>query len=559
MKKENKSMTTQTPAEVELQGLATISDKVKESLVTIKQSELRYLVDAYYQSQDDRITKDGQVRAINQGFDGEGYEPPLALTWVARNRRNEEEQIKKMLDIYTDNHPVGKWAKDTIGIGPVLSAALIAYMDIDKCKHAGQFLSYAGQNDQNVPWLGADKASDIIKAAKAIHEMEMNLAVDAMKKTLEEGFGLKWTEFKNDTKALLQAFDKNKCTDLASIFFNEYIDSKGLINPLEADNVDDVFSLKQQKTLNKYIKAYGDFFIEVSETLTDDISRDTYMDARNELIQKIEYSHEIKDTDTIELISNLKDEGIVSKDWFIFPNHMKRLHASLCKRENYIYTNELLSDVLNYIADQSLVVDSVLVIVGDATLRQPATLRRNFANLRNVKKKDKEVKLNYTNLQKLLAKPPYNIDLKVICWKIGQSFMKVSGNEKSVYGALYKERKELEESKNSHGAYGDQIANALISKKWDKNKDTYKSYTEGKLTASHITARSTRMATRVFLTHFFEAMYIYRYHEAPPAIFPIAHMGHEDYIEPEVPFSKYLEVPDEYYQQYKIARKESDE
>lgn len=545
----------QTTAEAELQGLASISKDVKESLVTISLPELRYLVDSYYQSQDDRITKDGQVRAIKQGYDGEDHEPPLALTWVARNRRNEEEQIKKMLDIYTDNHPVGKWAKETIGIGPVLSAALIAYMDIEKCKHSGQFLSYAGQNDQNVPWLGNDKAGDIIKAAKSIHEMEMKLVLDALK-ALCKNFDYSWKEFKDDTTSLMQAFDKNKSTDLASILLNDYIGSKGLVNPLEDDNVDDIFTPKQQKMINKYLKSYGDMLIEFSETMTNDIGEDKYITARDMLVQNIEYSHQIKDQDTIDLITNLKSEGIVSKEWFMFPNHMKRLYESLKKRTNYIYTNQILSDLMNYIADPTLVTDSVLEIVGDATLRQPAALRRNFDNLKNAKKKDKEIKYNYENLKKLLAKPPYNIDLKVICWKIGQSFMKVSGKKESVYGQLYRERKEMESAKNQYGAYGDQIANALISKNWKKGTDTYKSYEEGKLTDSHITARATRMATRVFLTHFFEAMYIYRYHEAPPQIFPIAHMGHEDYIQPEVPFERYLEVPEEYFKQYKISRRD---
>ena len=552
MKENNKLQTTQ--AEVELQGLASISKDVKESLVTISLPELRYLVDSYYQSQDDRITKDGQVRAIKQGYDGEEHEPPLALTWVARNRRNEEEQIKKMLDIYTDNHPVGKWAKETIGIGPVLSAALIAYMDIEKCKHPGQFLSYAGQNDQNVPWLGNDKAGDIIKAAKSIHEMEMKLALVALK-TSCNNFGYNWKEFKDDTVVLMQSFSKYKSTDLASILLNDYINSKGCKNPLEDDNVDDIFTPKQQKMINKYLKAYGDMLIEFSETMTDDIGSDEYEAARNELLEKIEYSHQIKDQDTIDLIENLKDEGIVSKEWFMFPNHMKRLYESLKTRSNYVYSNTILSDLMNYITDPALVTDSVLEIVGDATLRQPAALKRNFENLKNVKKKDKEIKYNYENLKKLLAKPPYNIDLKVICWKIGQSFMKVSGNEKSVYGQLYKERKALEGIKNQNCQYGDQIANALISKNWKKGTDTYKSYEEGKLTDSHITARATRMATRVFLTHFFEAMYIYRYHEAPPQIFPIAHMGHEDYIEPEVPFEKHFEVPEKYFSQYKISRR----
>lgn len=41
-------------------------------------------------------------------------------------------------------------------------------------------------------------------------------------------------------------------------------------------------------------------------------------------------------------------------------------------------------------------------------------------------------------------KRPFNAKLKTLCWKIGESFVKVSNNDKDVYGKLYKIRKEYE-------------------------------------------------------------------------------------------------------------------
>src|SRR5438105_10621563 len=41
-------------------------------------------------------------------------------------------------------------------------------------------------------------------------------------------------------------------------------------------------------------------------------------------------------------------------------------------------------------------------------------------------------------------KRPWNARLKVLCWKVGESFVKTSGNPKSFYGPIYIARKKLE-------------------------------------------------------------------------------------------------------------------
>ncbi len=45
-------------------------------------------------------------------------------------------------------------------------------------------------------------------------------------------------------------------------------------------------------------------------------------------------------------------------------------------------------------------------------------------------------------------KRPWNASLKVICWKAGESFVKVSNNEKDIYGHFYAQRKDFEIERN---------------------------------------------------------------------------------------------------------------
>ena len=45
-------------------------------------------------------------------------------------------------------------------------------------------------------------------------------------------------------------------------------------------------------------------------------------------------------------------------------------------------------------------------------------------------------------------KRPWNAELKTLCWKIGQSFMKFSGDDACFYGHVYRERKAYEVARN---------------------------------------------------------------------------------------------------------------
>lgn len=122
-------------------------------------------------------------------------------------------------------------------------------------------------------------------------------------------------------------------------------------------------------------------------------------------------------------------------------------------------------------------------------------------------------------------KRPWNADLKVLCWKIGESFVKVSGKPDAYYGQIYVERKAGEIVRNQAGDFADQATAALEAKRYGKETEARKHYEAGHLPPAHIHARAKRYAVKLFLAH---------YHEKGcellglpvPLPYPIAHGDH---------------------------------
>lgn len=259
-----------------LTAVSRLSRDIAVSSITLSKKEARFLVDAYYTMQDQRIRFDGQIRAM--GGDQPEAEPHAVLSWMADQGRTLENQVKRALDTYSENEPLGAWARSICGIGPVLAAGLLAHIDIEKAPTAGHIWSFAGMESSSV-W--------------------------------EKG-----------------------------------------------------------------------------------------------------------------------------------------------------------------------------------------------------------------------QKRPWNADLKVICYKIGESFIKVQSNENDIYGKLYAERKASEADMNERGLYATQAAEVLSKKKIGKDTDAYKAYSVGKLPPAHLHARARRYAIKLFLAHYQEAAYWLKNNYAPPKPYSQAILGH---------------------------------
>ena len=89
----------------------------------------------------------------------------------------------------------------------------------------------------------------------------------------------------------------------------------------------------------------------------------------------------------------------------------------------------------------------------------------------------------------------------MLCYKISDSFVKVSGNEKSFYGRLYSEFKKEEVQKNESGLLKGAAQRELTLKKIVKPEVRIKNEA-GKLTDGHIDNRARRRVVKIFLSHY---------------------------------------------------------
>lgn len=129
-------------------------------------------------------------------------------------------------------------------------------------------------------------------------------------------------------------------------------------------------------------------------------------------------------------------------------------------------------------------------------------------------------------------KRPWNARLKVLCWKIGESFVKVQNNPKDTYGQVFVARKAIEIAQNESGAFADQAASIIATKRIGHDTDAYKAYSQGKLPPAHIHARAKRYAVKLFLAHYHAVGFWITHQALAPKPYVIEHLGHAHFITP---------------------------
>lgn len=425
----------------------------KKQLNAIKQSainmasqskeSLKCLVSFYYQYQGQRIANDDRIRKISKGMNKNGNEDSmLALKYLADSNREMEKQLKAMLGAYSVTTKVGKWLNDIVGIGPCISAGLLAYFNISENMRSCQsFYNYAGLNDNNIPWLSKDDVKKV-----------MNKADEIISARVEE------------RKAAYETFQNPKW--------------KSYMKKLATTNMDQAYA--------SLIHGYSEDTIKDSiiGIIGDSDTAREFVDALVRDCEKYQYGPRTW-YNTIVYEFNAKEPS---------PEYMVTIA---------ILTNRTYKNIFNGAVDRT---------------------------------KNGNGRRTYDRLARFLNMPPYLKELKVLCFKIEDSFAKQISRG-SLYGKLYKQRKEYELKKNDNGDYTD-IALRLAER--TSKKDLKKFYLEEKkLTNKHIDRRARRWACKIFISHLFDAMYIDAYGRTPdlPTVFNSG--NHLDFIAPEVPYSKY--------------------
>lgn len=157
------------------------------------------------------------------------------------------------------------------------------------------------------------------------------------------------------------------------------------------------------------------------------------------------------------------------------------------------------------------------------------------------------------------ARRPWNASLKTACWKIGQSFIKLSGRADSFYSQVYKQAKVRRWQKNLAGGFRNEAQASLAAKNYGAETDQVLWY-GGKcspdlardmleagetptakkclsdagtpmLSPGHINNQAAREAVKLFLSHLHECWYEQEV-GTPPAPFAIAIQGHAHYVPP---------------------------
>lgn len=196
--------------------------------VPMGSSEVRYMVDLYYQMQEQRIINGNRVKGLlrDAAKTGNEPEPHEIIKWAEDQSATMEAQVKRALTAYVACHPLSWFFDQTTGIGPVIAAGLLAHIDISKCPTVGHIWSFAGldpnkkwEKGQKRPWNAALKVlcwkagesfvkqqsnkNDIygkVYAQRKEYEWEKNLngeLAEQAKQTLEE------RRFGADTDAIL--------------------------------------------------------------------------------------------------------------------------------------------------------------------------------------------------------------------------------------------------------------------------------------------------------------------------------------------------------------------
>jgi hypothetical protein len=113
--------------------------------------DVRFMVDRYYAIQKNRLAFAAQRRT---GVEAD--EPVSMMGWLEAQQQRAEDNLRLALARYARSKPLGRWAQSITGIGPVISAALLANVDVTREPSAGHLWRFAGL-DPTVTWNRSEK------------------------------------------------------------------------------------------------------------------------------------------------------------------------------------------------------------------------------------------------------------------------------------------------------------------------------------------------------------------------------------------------------------------
>ncbi|MGE5512381.1 MAG: transposase [Bacteroidota bacterium] len=140
-----------------------LSRDLRQAAATLSDDEARFIVDAYYIQQKDRIRMNNATKALERNG-----KPHSVIKYLTDQAEVLENQLKAALDRYSLAHEIGIWVRSLKGIGPVFAAGLMAHIDITRCPTAGAVWQFAGLNPNSV-WHKGEWVADTYANASKTH------------------------------------------------------------------------------------------------------------------------------------------------------------------------------------------------------------------------------------------------------------------------------------------------------------------------------------------------------------------------------------------------------
>lgn len=107
-----------------------LSRDLRKAADSLGLAEVRYLVDAYYTMQKQRIRAAHQARTI-----GSAGEPHAVVRWFFDRSEKLEKQVQAALDHFSKSNEDGRWLRSHYGVGPVIAAGLLAHLAFEIIDH----------------------------------------------------------------------------------------------------------------------------------------------------------------------------------------------------------------------------------------------------------------------------------------------------------------------------------------------------------------------------------------------------------------------------------------
>jgi len=181
---------------------------------------------------------------------------------------------------------------------------------------------------------------------------------------------------------------------------------------------------------------------------------------------------------------------------------------------------------------EELTVDNVEPSPEEACVTIATRLNRRRDSFERLARDRKTGRITKTSLEKAAARRPWNARLKVLAWKIGESFVKQQSREDDIYGKLYVQRKAIESTRNEQMLFAEQAATILSRKRIGKDTIAYQWYSQGKLPPAQIHARAKRWAVKLFLAHYQHVAYESATGNPPPKPYILTQPEHVHFIAP---------------------------